>query len=86
MKKMLILMLAMFVLSLSSIVSAHSIQGNWPNTNYQIYAVDEQPPQLNPNDPPQSEKHKHEKHKKQLQPQPQEPSQPDQQPDQRDLR
>jgi len=40
MKKMLVVILAMFVLSLSSIVSAQSIQGNWSDSNNQIVALD----------------------------------------------
>ena len=70
MKKMLVIMCAMFVLSLSSIVSAHSIQGNWSNANYQMYAGDDQPPQ-----PDQHKKHKPEP-QPQPQPQPQQPENP----------
>lgn len=64
MKKMLIVMLAIFVLSLSSIVSANGIQGNWSNALQQMNADDGQPPQ---------EDH-HKKHKPQ--PKPPEPHQP----------
>lgn len=50
MKKMLIVMLAIFVLSLSSIVGANGIQGNWSNAAQQMNAGEEQPPnQSNPN-------------------------------------
>lgn len=71
-------MLAMLILSLSSIVSAHSIQANWSNANHQMYAGDDQSPQ--------PDQHKPEKHKPQ--PQPQDPPQPPQpgQPDQHDQR
>ncbi len=57
-------MLAMFVLSLSSIVSAHEIQGNWANASYQMYAGNDEPPQL-----PQPDQRKHK---------PQPPQPPDQ--------
>jgi len=49
MKKMLILMVAMFVLSLSSMVSAHD-NPQFLTSNYQMLAVDDQP-QPDPNDP-----------------------------------
>lgn len=43
-------MLAIFVLSLSSIVGANGIQGNWSNAAQQMNAGEEQPPnQSNPN-------------------------------------
>ncbi|VBB06494.1 Hypothetical protein LUCI_1727 [Lucifera butyrica] len=68
MKKMLILILAMFVLSVASTVSAHDNQHQWINQNH-IIAVDE--PSPNPDDPPQPKPHKDHK------PIPKEPPQPE---------
>ncbi|WP_094607714.1 hypothetical protein SPSIL_009240 [Sporomusa silvacetica DSM 10669] len=77
MKKMLVLMIAMFVLSFSSIVSAHDNQNPGATPNYQMLAADDHQPQPDPNDPhhkkPQPKPH----HKQQpQQPQPGQPESP----------
>ena len=61
-------MLAIFVLSLSSIVGANGIQGNWSNAAQQMNAGEEQPPQPDQND-------HHKKHKPEPKPEPR-PEQP----------
>ncbi|WP_371374894.1 hypothetical protein [Sporomusa aerivorans] len=73
MKKMLVLMIAMFVLSLSSMVSAHDNQQNLV-PNYQMLAAADQP-QLDPNDPHHKQQPKsHNKQQPQKQqPQPEQP-------------
>ncbi|WP_371374319.1 hypothetical protein [Sporomusa aerivorans] len=73
MKKMLVLMIAMFVLSLSSIVSAYDNQQS-SVPNYQMMAVADQP-QPDPNDPhhKQQPKSRHKQQPKQQQPQPEQP-------------
>jgi len=82
MKKTLLLMIAMFVLTMFATVSAYSIQDNLSNSSHRIVGVDgpqlpdphdpqqPQPPQPQPSQPPQ--------------PQPPQPPQP--QPDQHDPR
>jgi hypothetical protein len=70
MKKMLVLMIAMFVLSLSSMVSAHDNQNYGVTPNYQMLAADDHQPQPDPNDP------HHKKPHHEPQPQPPQPEPP----------
>ena len=66
MKKTLILMMAMFVLTMFATVSAHGSQDNFSDSNHRIVALDGPD---GPHDPPQPP-HKHKKHKPKPQPQP----------------
>ncbi|WP_371371963.1 hypothetical protein [Sporomusa aerivorans] len=72
MKKMLVLMIAMFVLCLSSMVSAHDNQQS-SVPNYQMLAAADQP-QFDPNDPHHKQPKSH--HKQQPQKQQPQPEQP----------
>ncbi len=69
MKKMLVIMCAMFVLTMFATVSAHGNQDAFSNSDQRIVAMD------GPDDPRQPP-HKHKSHKHKPQPQP--PQQPDQ--------
>jgi len=68
MKKMLVIMCAMFVLTMFATVSAHGNQDNLSITDHRIVAVDGPD---GPHDPPQPP-HKH-KHKPQPKPEPPQP-------------
>jgi len=66
MKKMLVIMCAMFVLTMFATVSAHGNPDNLSTSDHRIVAVDGPD---GPHDPPQPP-HKHKKHKPKPQPQP----------------
>lgn len=74
MKKIAVLMIAMFVLSLVTVASAQELQ-QWTNPDYQmLYRDDPSPGGPPPQDPPP--KHKKPKHKKPPAPKPAPPSEP----------
>jgi hypothetical protein len=75
MKKIIGLWIAMFVLSLSSMVSAHDNPNFGLTPNYQMSDADEQP-QLDPNGPHHKKPHKPQQPEQPQQPQPGQPEPP----------
>jgi len=59
MKKTLLLMIAMFVLTMFATVSAHGIQDNLSTSDHRIVAVDGPDGPDGPHDPPPRHRHRH---------------------------